>query len=261
MNNFGISSLSVLSIKKEPSHLSETVSQILFGETYKIIEENKEWLKIITHFDNYEGWIQKNQHKNIDFKDIDKWQNKYSTIVIDVLSPMLNLISSSIVYLPAGSLIPKQDSIFEIEGVRFEKTENREIEYSKTALINYSKLFLESTYLWGGRTAMGFDCSGFIQIIFKVFGNHLPRNASQQAEKGTVINFLSEAKICDLLFFEDSENNINHVGMLVSNDQIIHCSGKVRIDKIDHNGIYNTDTQSYTHKLRIIKRVLDNDRW
>lgn len=121
----------------------------------------------------------------------------------------------------------------------------------------YEKKYLNAPYLWGGRSIFGIDCSGFIQIVFKMAGIMLPRDSSQQIEKGEIINFLEEARQGDLAFFEDEEGTIIHVGILIDNQTIIHASGKVRIDKIDHNGIYNKELQKYTHKLRLVKRIIE----
>jgi gamma-D-glutamyl-L-lysine dipeptidyl-peptidase len=125
----------------------------------------------------------------------------------------------------------------------------------EAALIKQNALgFLDTPYLWGGKTACGIDCSGFSQQVFKQFGIKLPRDSYQQAEAGEVVGFLMEAQCGDLAFFDNEEGRITHVGIMLGNDEIIHSSGKVRIDKIDSQGIINSETGARTHKLRIIKR-------
>jgi cell wall-associated NlpC family hydrolase len=114
--------------------------------------------------------------------------------------------------------------------------------------------YLDTPYLWGGKTACGIDCSGFSQQVYKSFGIRLPRDSYQQAEMGEVVGFLVEATCGDLAFFDNDEGRITHVGIMLNNHEIIHSSGKVRIDKIDHQGIINAETGVRTHKLRIIKR-------
>jgi cell wall-associated NlpC family hydrolase len=117
-------------------------------------------------------------------------------------------------------------------------------------------LFLNSAYLWGGRSIFGVDCSGFCQTVFRFIGIPLLRDAYQQASQGEAIGFLEETKLGDLAFFDNEEGRITHVGMLLDQDTIIHASGRVRMDTIDHLGIVNVDTGLHTHKLRIIKRML-----
>ena len=117
-------------------------------------------------------------------------------------------------------------------------------------------LFLNAPYLWGGKTPLGIDCSGFTQLVYKINGVKLKRDASDQALQGQTLSFIEESEPGDLAFFDDSEGNITHVGLLLENHRIIHASGMVRIDKIDQSGIFNIETQSHSHKLRFIKKMI-----
>jgi len=117
-------------------------------------------------------------------------------------------------------------------------------------------LFLNAPYLWGGRNLLGIDCSGFTQIVYKINGIPLDRDASQQALQGQTLSFIEESEAGDLAFFDDTEGNITHVGLLLEDHHIIHASGCVRIDRIDQSGIFNSETQSHTHKLRFIKKMI-----
>ena len=117
-------------------------------------------------------------------------------------------------------------------------------------------MYLDAPYLWGGRSPFGIDCSGLVQMTYKLSGIKLPRDAGQQASCGTTINLLSEAQAGDLAFFDNEEGIITHVGIILPNNQIIHASGRVRVDSLDHEGIYNVKKKQYSHKLRLIKRII-----
>ena len=123
-------------------------------------------------------------------------------------------------------------------------------------MLEFAMRFLRAPYLWGGRTPVGIDCSGFTQLIYKSIGIQIPRDASQQVELGQPLDFASEGQIGDLAFFQNEEGRIVHVGMVCAPGKIIHASGQVRIDKLDDTGIFNCDTGKYSHQLRIIKRIL-----
>ena len=126
----------------------------------------------------------------------------------------------------------------------------------KKHLINNAMIFLNAPYLWGGRTPFGIDCSGFTQIIYRLQGINIPRDAYKQAEIGTTLSFINESEEGDLAFFDNAEGKIIHVGIIMKKNYIIHASGKVRIDKIDQEGIFNIEKKKHTHKLRIIKSIV-----
>ena len=128
-------------------------------------------------------------------------------------------------------------------------------EFNVEVLVALGRPFLGTAYLWGGKSIFGVDCSGFVQQLYKLFGIFLPRDAYQQAEVGELVGFLQEAKLGDLAFFDNDEGRITHVGMLLSDRLIMHASGNVRIDPIDHAGIIHRITGKRTHHLRLIKRV------
>ncbi|NTW32657.1 MAG: C40 family peptidase, partial [Bacteroidetes bacterium] len=123
-------------------------------------------------------------------------------------------------------------------------------------IVENAYMYLDAPYLWGGRSPFGIDCSGFVQMVYKLIGIRLPRDASQQASQGTTINFLSEAVPGDIAFFDNEDGIIVHTGIIINNGQIIHASGRVRIDNLDHEGIFQVKTKKYTHKLRLIKRII-----
>ncbi len=244
---FGISLLPIIPLRAEPSSKSEMVSQLLFGEKYKILHQQPNWVKIENETDNYIGWINDSQ---LNIVTETEWLNLINPIIVNTFPYFTILVNNLPMYISPGSIIYPQNN-FNITGFNFE------INYQKQALTfeNLAKQYLNTPYLWGGKTPWGIDCSGFTQIVYKQFGVNLKRDAFQQAELGEILGFLTEAQLGDLAFFDNEEGKIIHVGILLNNETILHASGKVKIDKIDNHGIINSETKKYSHKLRIIKRV------
>ena len=256
--NFGICLLSVIPCRKEPSSTSEMVTQLLFGETYSIIEVNDDWLKITTSFDNYLCWISLKQHNSLsekEFKNLD-----FNTVSSELVQVINNSVTNNVFPITIGATLPNfKNSQLTIENhsFAFEGTiSNTCIKKSIQDLKQTAYLFLNAPYLWGGKSPFGIDCSGFTQLVFKLNGYPIPRDANQQVKLGTTLSFVEEAQSGDLAFFDNEEGNIIHVGMVIDNQQIIHASGCVRIDKFDHYGIFNSDTKKYSHMLRVIKNVI-----
>lgn len=231
----GINILSAVVMRAEPNDKAEIVNQILYGETFDIIDENEKWSKVKLKHDNYIGWIDKKQWKKVD-------QHQQTPNVVKEIFQSI-VIDDKIIFAPMGSFVEKR------------KLNKLKI---KNSILHDAKLFLETPYLWGGRTFMGIDCSGFTQVVFRVNGFHLLRDAYQQATQGEDVLF-ENIRNEDLAFFENKEKRIIHVGILFKEDKklkIIHASGKVRIDLFDEKGIFNEETQSYSHNLHSIKRMI-----
>ena len=93
-------------------------------------------------------------------------------------------------------------------------------------------------------------------MVYKLNGFKLLRDASQQATQGEPLSFIEESEPGDLAFFDNAEGQITHVGIMMQDHYIIHAHGKVRIDRIDHSGIYNVEKNEHTHKLRVIKSIV-----
>ncbi len=236
---YGICNLSVVPMRKDASHTSELVSELLFNDIYKIVDENEEWLKIQCMYDSYEGWIRKLQHNEISDEEYNEYISKEKYIVNVPVTYHEDMI------LSFGS------KVFEnIEGtVPLSKN------YNSDVLIESAFKMTNIPYRWGGKSVMGIDCSAFVQLCAKVAGYKLPRDASQQYEFGNIVNNLSEAQSGDIAFFESKDHRIIHVGILLSPNMIIHASGKVRIDRIDDTGIFNNELNQYTHYLCKVKRL------
>lgn len=258
-DSYGICRLCVVPVRKEPAHQSEMVSQLLFGDHYTILSStpDKKWIHIKIYFDDYEGWIDINQHKEISsdyFYDLINNDFKISTeISAEILYKKrpLQIVLGSILPIAHTELFDI-DEQFAFNGESKNLGLRRDFDFLKSMALKY----LNTPYLWGGKTPFGIDCSGFVQMVFKLAGYKMKRDTVDQVRQGTTIPKLSESKPGDLAFFEDEEGKIGHVGIIFEPDKIIHAHGRVRIDSLSQKGITQEKNNILTHKLNVIKRIL-----
>lgn len=250
-----VSSVPVAPLRTEPAHKSEMSSQLLFGEKVTFLESNHDgWQKVKVKYDDYEGWIQKGQLITIDEHKFNKtdtiltadWLNEIDFNGYKMCIPMGCSLSAF-----NSGITPWSKNTVKFKGSQWNI---EEAEFSDKLLKQTTYKFLNTTYLWGGKSVFGIDCSGFVQTILKLFNVKVLRDAWQQAESGETVDFLESAKCGDIAFFDNEEGRIVHTGILLNSNEIIHASGKVRLDKIDNEGITNQETNERTHQLRIIKR-------
>ena len=223
--------LSAVAVRKEPSHASEMVNQLLFGDTVEILERRPEWVLTRAFYDGYEGWVSDKQ-----------LQKEAATAPSTFIVPADNIaiVNGIRTIIPAGACCPADLLTLPVDMER--------------KPVSTACRFLGSPYLWGGRTTMGIDCSGLVQVAYKVCGIELPREASQQAHCGSEVP-LEEACAGDLAFFSNNEGRIVHVGIIAGDGTIIHASGMVRRDRIDSTGIFNEERGCYTHRLCFIRKI------
>lgn len=255
---YGVIRLSLVAVRAEPADTSEMISQLLFGEHYTVIEpsDNKKWLKVKNAFDGYEGWIDQKQHHAISKEYFDQIGETEYKICTDLSSKVL--FKQQVNYIVAGSILPLLNNpIFkDEENVAFNGVSKTLYQkWDVTNLMNQANKYLNAPYLWGGRTPFGIDCSGFTQIVFKTAGYMLPRDSSEQIQKGKEVT-LEERKAGDLAFFTNEKGKMNHVGIVMDDGKIIHASGKVRIDELDEKGIKNLEQNTYTHQFFKLKRII-----
>ncbi|ADX68173.1 C40 family peptidase [Weeksella virosa] len=252
--NFGVCRVSVAPVRASNSDSSEMVTQLLFGEKVEVLRTEKKWLKIRNAFDSYEGFVDPKQILFIEEKEYYHLQSTFFASETFNFSIEEGLPLT----LPLGAvLLNLQEGKIHFGGKYFDYLGEAATDTQPKSSIPYiAKNYLNVPYLWGGKSTYGIDCSGLVQQVYKLSGVALPRDAYQQAEMGEVLNFLEEAEAGDLAFFDNADGKIIHVGIVLEDKKIIHAHGKVRIDPLDSNGIFNTDYQNYSHKLRILKRVL-----
>lgn len=241
---------------------SEMITQILFGEIVECWETVGQWTKVRCLWDNQIGWILGKQLTPLNEETYQRCKDA-SAVSIELAQPAI--ADNHFLPLTMGASLPCFD------GMRFEIAEHKytfsgqvistkEIEPSVSLLIKLARKYLYAPELEGGRSPFGIDSTGLVQILFKMLGINLPRDAYLQARKGDTVDFYEQALPGDLAFFQDKNGHIKHVGILCDSNQILHTNGMVRIDKIDHFGIFNTDENKYTHQLRVIKRLLNSPK-
>lgn len=251
---------SLMPLRAEPSHKAEMVNQLLYGEKVEVLEINEnEWARVRCELDEYIGWCNLSQITIISAKEYKK-QAKH-----------IALYNNNYFVFDHGSQwVPMGSELFGIKGGKVTihdkqgKYKGKRLSYEKMhpapeQIIEAAKEYINAPYLWGGRSIAGIDCSGLVQMAFKMCGEAVPRDASQQAEIGEDVDFLQHARAADLAFFDNSDGRITHVGILIDNSHVLHAtetSGRVVIDKIDQGGIISKVLRRRTHKLRMIKRYL-----
>ncbi len=269
---YGICLLSVVPVRTEPAHKAEMCTQLLFGELYTVLSSQDSWYKVKLAYDDYEGWISAKGHTELEESEFERLSGADTRCSMDLVQLVTNETAKSQFPILYGSSLPGIEEFrMQIAGQSFnydgqvsmisdfeddEEGSHDDFMEIKHDLVSDSMQFLGAPYVWGGRSLFGIDCSGLVQMAYKLKNIRLKRDASQQAEQGEPVLSLDEAEPGDLAFFENEEGKISHVGILADRQKILHCSGKVRLDIIDQQGIFHNDLHEYTHKLKTIRRVI-----
>jgi len=251
--------LAVVPMRKEPAHRSEMVSQVLMGEYVQLGEEKDDFVAVKSLYDGYEGWILANQLTPVAAEQVyqtSKYISGFSEeVLIDWRCRMAPLATP--IYQPHSDKeyieLGKHHVIYNVEKDEIWDTEGKQV--SEENLKEVTDMYLDTPYLWGGRSVYGIDCSGFVQQVFKFFGIKLQRDACLQAEQGTLVNGVEAAMLGDLAFFQNEKGRIIHVGIVLNNNEIVHASGRVRIDTLDAEGIINKETGKRSHIIHSFRRV------
>jgi cell wall-associated NlpC family hydrolase len=251
-----ISNLSIIPVRKEPSDRSEMVTQILFGETFEVMESEGSWSKIKIDYDGYSGWVDTKQITKLDDEEAQKLNETPVSVSLDLFQLVIN--GKDFIPVVLGSSLPfyygKKFFVGEKEYV-FDGNVKTITGPDVSVIAENAFMYINAPYLWGGRSPLGLDCSGFTQMVFKLSGIKLLRDAFDQAGQGKKVS-IEDSKEGDLAFFQNADQRIVHVGIVLNNNRIIHSSGKVRIDKLDEEGIFNEETGTHSHSLAVVRRIL-----
>ncbi len=255
-----ISLQTYIPIRKEPSDASEMVSQLLFGETCSVVNEQDNWVYIHTHFDNYSGWVYRKSLTLLTDKQVKQLENTNPIVIGNIITRVIDPENQHTFFLTAGcqvhEITDKQIYIFDKQYHTTEPLLLKRQNHLSEIILQIALNMINIPYLWGGRSSFGVDCSGFVQTCYKIAGISLPRDANQQVLKGKQIDSLKAALPADLAFFKNKNDKIIHVGILLNSHTIIHASQKVKISQIDDIGIIDDENKNeHSHRLAAIKRI------
>ena len=266
--DFVINNCPVTPVREEPSEAAEQATQLLFGEVCEVVDHLPGWTKIRSTMDGQTGWVSAKMVTPISDEAKKQWGDEAMGVVAVPMAVATDIATDEKRMLTIGTRLPNYaDGTFTVLGKQYQmdpscvyEIKGERVDVKGEEVVRVAKSLLNVPYLWGGKNMMGFDCSGFVQTVYSVFGINLLRNAREQVTQGEVVNSLAESQPGDLVFFDHADRDpnatrITHVGMLISPTEVIHCSGCVHVDKIDEMGIRLANGK-LTHHLAQIKRYL-----
>ena len=262
----------VTPVREEPAHAAEQATQLLFGEVCEVLDRHSSWTKIRSTMDGQLGWVVSKMLTPVSEEAIrllgEKRETNGESVVATPMAVVTDTKTGEQLMLTIGTRLPYyKKGTFEVLGKKYKidprcvyEVKGDRSEIKGEDVVRVAQSLLNVPYLWGGKNIMGYDCSGFIQTVYSVFGINLLRNAREQVTQGQVVGSLAEAQPGDLVFFDHLDRapeatRITHVGMLISPTEVIHCSGCVHVDKIDETGIRLANGK-LSHHLVQIKRYL-----
>lgn len=259
----GVCHVPVAPMKESPSLQSEMVSQLLAGELVEILDLEGGWFLVMGLNDGLKGWVDVKMIEELLDEQVNVIQNSFAGMAPAPLLCAKDQFGRSF-YLPGGArLYTHGSSIAIAPGRNLEMEVKQHLVQPKfksgKGLIQTAMTYNGAPFLWGGKTVFGIDCAGFVQTVFLLHGVPVPRKLDQLVEVGEVVSFNNEALPGDVAFFDNAEGNIVHTGLIVDQGRIIHAFGEVRVDLLDHEGIFNKYTRQYSHKLRVIKRFVPKE--
>ncbi|MCD8165578.1 MAG: C40 family peptidase [Bacteroides sp.] len=253
---YAICFLPVIPVRRTPEDGGELMTELLFGDACEVHEYMDSWARIHNKAYDYEGWLTTKMLTFISREEYEAYDPAILPVVSFYYAEAFHTEKNEHLLLAGGSVLPdyRPDGTFRVKDNRY-RIDPEVVKPVTESIVETAMKYYHSPYLWGGKNPMGIDCSGLTQVVYRIHGIQIPRNACVQAEIGELVPFIQEAMPGDLAFFDHGDGKISHVGIVLENGYILHASGEVRIDKLDAQGIYKEEIRTYTHDLRFIKRI------
>ena len=202
-------------IYKRASRLSEVISQILYGEKFKILSKRKDWVKIQTSFDNYVGYI-----KNEKYNKIHKPTYKVYSLKADIFSKPNNKTKNSLPFASKLSIIHENKNFIQFDENKWlKKKDIKKIDHKEKDFLKILRLFLKTKYVWGGKTFNGIDCSALLQLFYFYNNFFYPRDTKDQIKYSRKQLKRKVFKKGDVIFWK------GHVAVCIDSKKLIHAYG------------------------------------
>lgn len=243
-------------LRSSPADGAEMMTELLFGDACIVLEETGTWSRIINKSDGYEGWLTTKMLTFVSKEEYDSYNPLEAPVVTSSFAVAYVDGGDERIILTGGSVLPfydSSDSSFSVEGRRF-IIDKSFVNNPGVNVVDTAYRYLNSPYLWGGKNVMGIDCSGLTQVVYRMHGFQLQRDARAQIIHGMEVQF-TDAVSGDLAFFANPQGRITHVGIIAGKGKIIHASGSVHVDQIDERGIYSVRLGKYTHSLHSVRHI------
>lgn len=256
--NYAMCYLPTIPLRLTAEDGGEMATELLFGDACVVYEHDKTWARVRNKADGFEGWVTTKMLTPVDQAEYDAYDPTIQPVVTSYYAEAFREETGEHLLLTGGSVLPdyRPDGTFRVKDTRYRLAPSHVDELRGESVLETAVHYLNSPYLWGGKHAMGIDCSGLTQVVFRMHGVQLLRNSSQQAGQGELVPFLQDARPGDLAFFDHHDGPISHVGIVADGGRILHATGNVHFDRLDAEGIYSEERGFYTHHLRLIKRMI-----
>lgn len=262
-NLFALGKFTAAAIRTQARDRSELASQLLLGEPVEILDSGRAFCRIRCSDDDFEGYVRSDQLHRVDELAY-RHQRDNPAFALDLFASLLGERH--------GLPISFGGRLGEYDGLRLRHADQHytysgqaalsaDLRTDAELLLRFARRWLYVPQLVGGRTPSGVGAAALVQLVARLVNLRLPRTAGAMSHHGRPVDFVVQCQPADLAFFDGPRGQIDHVGLLLPESRILHVDGCVRVDAVDHYGIFNYELGRYTHRLRIVKRLFpDLDR-